>query len=158
MRQGNKTSNMKKRILMWLLLVTISTGSALANEETVSQQVLNAFKKEFVDAKDVSWQNNKEYVKATFSLNDQVMFAYYNQEGDLLAITRNISSEKLPISLLTSLKKSYNGYWITELFEMVADGKGNYYITLENADFELVLKSDEFGGWEVYKKSRKNAA
>ena len=149
---------MKKRILTWLLLVTISTGSAFANEETVSQQVLNSFKKEFVDAKDVNWQSTKEYVKATFSLNDQVMFAYYSQSGELLAITRNISSEKLPISLLTSLKKNYGSYWITELFEMVADGNGTYYITLENADVELVLKSDEFGGWEVYKKSKKNAA
>ena len=149
---------MKKRILTWLLLVTISTGSAFANEETVSQQVLNSFKKEFVDAKDVNWQSTKEYVKATFSLNDQVMFAYYSQSGDLLAITRNISSEKLPISLLTSLKKNYGAYWISELFEMVADGNGTYYITLENADVELVLKSDEFGGWEVYKKSKKNAA
>ena len=148
---------MKKRIVMWLLAVTVSTGAAFANE-TVSQQVLNSFKKEFVDAKDVNWQSTKEYVKATFTLNDQVMFAYYSQDGELLAITRNISSEKLPISLLTSLKKSYNGYWISELFEMVADGKGTYYITLENADVELVLKSDEFGGWEVYKKSKKNAA
>lgn len=149
---------MKKRILMWLLLVTVSTGSALANEETINQQVLNSFKKEFVDAKDVTWQNNKEYIKATFSLNEQVMFAYYSQEGELLAITRNISSEKLPISLLTSLKKNYNGYWITDLFEMVANGSGHYYITLENADVELVLKSDEFGGWEVYKKTKKNVA
>lgn len=148
---------MKKRIVMWLLAVTVSTGAAFANE-TVSQQVLNSFKKEFVDAKDVNWQSTKEYVKATFTLNDQVMFAYYSQDGELLAITRNISSEKLPISLLTSLKKSYNGYWISELFEMVADGKGTYYITLENADVELVLKSDEFGGWEVYKKSKKNVA
>ena len=143
---------------MWLLAVTVSTGAAFANEETVSQQVLNSFKKEFVDAKDVNWQSTKEYVKATFSLNDQVMFAYYSQSGELLAITRNISSEKLPISLLTSLKKNYGSYWITELFEMVADGNGTYYITLENADVELVLKSDEFGGWEVYKKSKKNAA
>jgi hypothetical protein len=149
---------MKKRILTWLLLVTISTGSAFANEETVSQQVLNSFKKEFVDAKDVNWQSTKDYIKATFSLNDQVMFAYYSQSGDLLAVTRNISSEKLPISLLTSLKKNYGSYWITELFEMVADGNGTYYITLENADVELVLKSDEFGGWEVYKKFKKNAA
>ena len=141
---------------MWLLLVTVSTGSVLANEETVSQQVMNAFKKEFVDAKDVSWQTTKDFAKATFSLHDQVMFAFYTQEGALLAITRNISSEKLPISLLTSLKKNYNGYWITDLFEMVADGNGTYYITLENADVELVLKSDEFGGWEVYKKGKKN--
>ena len=146
-------------ILSMAVMVMIGVTSTFANDaEVVNQKVINSFKKEFVDAKDVNWQSTKEYVKATFSLNDQVMFAYYSQSGELLAITRNISSEKLPISLLTSLKKNYGSYWITELFEMVADGNGTYYITLENADVELVLKSDEFGGWEVYKKSKKNAA
>jgi hypothetical protein len=147
---------MKKFILMLVTLVTIGSGAAFAkDEETVNQQVLNSFKQEFADARDVSWQNNREFVKATFTLNDQVMFAFYSQTGDLLAITRNISSDKLPLSLLTGLKKNYTGYWITELFEMVASGSSTYYITVQNADVEVVLKSNEFGGWEVYKKSRK---
>jgi hypothetical protein len=83
------------------------------------------------------------------------MFAFYSQDGDLLAITRNISSDKLPISLLTGLRKSYTEYWITDLFEMVAAGNSTYYVTVQNADMEVVLKSNEFGVWEVYKKSRK---
>ena len=137
-------------------MVTVGTTTTFAkDEETINQQVINEFKKEFVDAKDIMWQNNREYVKATFTLNDQVMFAYYTQTGELLAITRNISSDKLPISLLTSLKKSYTEYWITDLFEMVAGGNNTYYITVKNADAEVVLKSDEFGGWEVYKKTKK---
>lgn len=147
---------MKKTILMWLLLVTVGTSTTYArNEETINQQVLEAFKKEFVDAKDVMWTNNRDYVKATFTMNDQVLFAYYTQGGELLAITRNISSDKLPISLLTSLKKNYSEYWITDLFELVAAGNGTYYLTLQNADVELVLKSDEFGSWEVFKRSKR---
>lgn len=148
---------MKKTIFMMMMLVTIGTSAFAKDEETVNQQVLNSFKQEFAGAKDVSWQNNREYIKATFTLNDQVMFAFYSQGGELLAITRNISSDKLPISLLTNLKKNYSDFWITDLFEMVAGGNGTYYITVQNADVELVLKSDEFGGWEVYKKSKKAA-
>jgi len=147
---------MKKFILMLVTLVTIGSGAAFAkDEETVNQQVLNSFKQEFADARDVSWQTNREFVKATFTLNDQVMFAFYSQTGDLLAITRNISSDKLPISLLTGLKKNYSEFWITDLFEMVAGGGSTYYVTVQNADVEVVLKSNEFGSWEVYKKSRK---
>jgi hypothetical protein len=148
---------MKKTILMLMMLVAIGTSAFAKDEETVNQQVLNSFKQEFVGAKDVMWQNNREYIKATFTLNDQVMFAFYSQGGELLAITRNISSDKLPISLLTNLKKNYSDFWITDLFEMVADGNGTYYITLQNADVELVLKSDEFGGWSQFKKSKKAA-
>jgi gluconate kinase len=147
---------MKKTILMWLLLVTVGTSTTFAkDEETVNQQVMTAFKKEFSEAKDVMWQNNREYIKATFTLNDQVMFAYYTQGGELMAITRNISSDKLPISLISSLKKNYSEYWITDLFEMVAGGNGTYFVTLQNADVEVVLKSDEFGGWELYKRSKR---
>lgn len=136
-------------------MITVGTTAFAKDEETVNQQVLNNFKKEFVDAKDVSWQNNKEFVRATFTLNDQVMFAYYSAEGNLLAITRNISSDKLPISLLTNMKKNYSEYWITDLFEVVANGTGTYYMTVQNADYEITLKSDEFGGWETFKKVKR---
>ena len=141
---------------MWLLMITVGTTAFANNEETVSQQVLNNFKKEFVNAKDVNWENSRDYVKATFSLNEQVMFAYYTPAGELIAITRNISSDKLPISLLTGLKKNYSEYWITDLFEAVTNGTGTYYITLQNADVEVILKSDEFGGWETFKKSKRS--
>lgn len=137
-------------------MIAVGTTAFAKDEETVSQQVLNNFKKEFVNAKDVNWQNTRDYVKATFTLNDQVMFAYYSPAGELIAITRNISSDKLPISLLTNLKKNYSEYWITDLFEAVSNGTGTYYITLQNADVEVILKSDEFGGWETFKKSKRS--
>lgn len=136
-------------------MITVGTTAFAKDEETVNQQVLNSFKKEFVNAKDVMWQNSRDYVKATFTLNDQVLFAYYTPGGELLAITRNISSDKLPISLLTSLKKNYNDYWITDLFEVVASGTGTYYVTVQNADVEVILKSDDFGGWDVFKKTKR---
>ena len=137
-------------------MIAVGTTAFAKDEETVNQQVLNNFKKEFVTAKDVSWQNSRDFVKATFTMNDQVMFAYYTPGGELIAITRNISSDKLPISLLTSLKKNYSEYWITDLFEAVSNGNGNYFVTLQNADVEVILKSDEFGGWETFKKVKKS--
>ena len=136
-------------------MIAVGTTAFAKDEETVNQQVLNNFKKEFVHAKDVMWYKSTEFVKATFTLNEQVMFAYYTPAGELIAITRNISSDKLPISLLTSLKKNYNDYWITELFEVVSNGTGNYYVTVTNADVEITLKSDEFGGWETFKKVKR---
>jgi hypothetical protein len=146
---------MKKTIFMWLLMITVGATAFAKNGETVNQKVQNNFKKEFVNAKDVNWQTTKDFVKATFTMNEQVMFAYYTPDGDLLAITRNISSDKLPISLLTSFKKNYSEYWITDLFEVVSNGTGTYYITVQNADFEITLKSDEFGSWETFRKAKR---
>ena len=147
---------MKKRILVWALLLTIGVSTAFANNaEGVSDKVISSFKKEFAEARDIQWEKSKEYVKATFSLNDQVMFAYYSEEGKLLAVTRNLVSGQLPINLLTDVKKNYSGYWITQLFEIAMDTENSYYITLENENLTIVLKSAGADGWELFKKDKK---
>ena len=142
---------------MWAMMLTMGLTSAFANnEETINQKAVSWFKKDFTTAQDVKWENNKDFVKATFKLNDQVMFAYYSQTGDLMAVTRNIVSSQLPLSLLSNLRKSYSSYWISDLFEISSDADASYYVTLQNGDQTLVLKSNGTSGWELYKKEKKN--
>jgi hypothetical protein len=74
----------------------------------------------------------------------------------LLAVTRNITTNQLPMGLLTDVKKNYANYWISDLFEMVADNETSYYVTLESADSRVVLKSTDSTTWQVYKKEKKN--
>ena len=150
---------MKKRMLTLALLLTLSISSIFANPaEEVNQKVMNSFKTEFASARDVKWETGKDFVKATFTLHDQVMFAYYSVDGVQIAVSRNIVSGQLPLSLLADLKKHYNGFWISDLFEMSAQTDTSYYITVENGDYTIVLKSNGASGWEVYKRDKKNAS
>jgi hypothetical protein len=147
---------MKKSILTWVLLLTVGLSSTFAHiKENVNEQVISAFKKDFATAQDVSWEKSKEISKATFKLNDQVMFAYYAEGGNLLAVIRNIVSTQLPINLLSDLKKNYSGYWISDLFEMASDDATSYYVTVENGDQSIVLKSSGLNAWETFKKEKK---
>lgn len=147
---------MKKSILTWVLLLTVGLSTTFAHKyENVNEQVINSFKKEFASAQDVSWEKSKDISKATFKLNDQVMFAYYTEEGSLLAVVRNIVSSQLPINLLSDLKKNYAGYWISDLFEMASDNTTYYYVTLQNSDQSVVMKSFGAAGWETFKKDKK---
>ena len=147
---------MKKSILMWAMMLTIGLTSAFANNgETINQRAVSSFKKDFANAEDVRWESGKDFVKATFRINDQVMFAYYSQSGERMAVTRNILSSQLPINLLSDLKKSYGTYWISDLFE-VSSTEASYYVTLQNSDHTLVLKSNGISGWDVYRKEKKN--
>ena len=147
---------MKRTIITLALSLILGTASFANNEETINAKAEQSFKKEFAQAKDVSWQKAGDMVKATFTLNERVLFAYYSESGDLIAITRNITTDQLPISLQTSLRKSFSGYWVSDLFEMVSGGQTNYYITVENADQKVVLKSEDFGNWSTYRKERKD--
>jgi len=147
---------MKKRILTLVLMLSIGFSSVFANnEEGISIKAISAFKKEFAQAKDVKWEAGKEFVKATFEMNGQVMFAYYTPEGEQLAITRNILSSQLPFNLASQLRNNKQS-WITDLFEVASNGETTYYVTLETADSKVVLRSRGISGWDQFKKEKKN--
>lgn len=148
---------MKKIMLALAVILTVGLTSAFAkNSEDINRNTIASFKNDFSQATQVSWQDGKEYVKATFTLNDQVMFAYYSKESnELMAVERNILSDQLPINLFTSLKKDYSGGWISGLFEMAKPDHTVYFATLENANERVVLKSNSSNEWMVYKREKK---
>lgn len=143
---------MKKIIL--ILAITISTLSAFAGEE-VNPRVLASFKNEFASAKEVAWTVTADYFKAEFTFNGQYVNAFYNTDGELMGLTRNITSLELPMNLQASLKKTYEEFWISDLFEITRSNSTGYYITLENADTKIVLKATVGEDWSVYKKAKK---
>jgi hypothetical protein len=53
------------------------------------------------------------------------------------------------------LKRDYSGYWISDLFEIASDDQTSYYVTLENMDKTIVLKSAGTSLWNVYTKIKK---
>lgn len=145
---------MKKLIIM--LAIFISTMNAFAGEETINQKVLNAFKTEFSTATDVQWTVGANYYRAIFNYNEKYVFAYFNEEGEMIGITRHIIQGNLPISLQTSLKKNYENFWVSDLLEVSKNEGTYYYITLENADTRLVLKSSSGSNWSVHNKIKKS--
>ncbi len=147
---------MKKHFITLAIAMFVTVGSIFANgTEEVNQRVVSAFNKEFKMAKDVEWQLSKDLFKATFKMNDQVLFAFFTKEGEMLAVSRNLSSDQLPIQLATGLKNNYEGFWISDLFELSSQNETGYYVTIENADQKIVLKSYGINGWQVYKKEKK---
>ena len=144
---------MKKLILT--LAVVVSSLCSFAGEVNVSTRVLDAFKNDFASAKEISWTTTNDYYKANFVFNDQYVTAFYNLDGELIGMTRYISSLDLPLNLQTKLKNSYSSFWISDLFEVSNQDGTSYYITLENAGSKIVLKSNGSDGWKTYKKATK---
>jgi hypothetical protein len=143
---------MKKMILAVAMLVTVG---AFANEKNVNPKALNSFKTEFSTVQQVEWTTTPEYYRAAFDMNGQKVFAFYNTDGEFMGLARNISSAQLPVHLQSSLKKNYDGYWISDLFEIANNDGTSYYVTLEDGDKKIVLKSANGNDWNTYKKDRK---
>lgn len=145
---------MKKMLLA--LVVLVSSLAVNAEEKNVNEKVLTAFKTEFTTASQVEWTTGPNYYKASFVFNDKHVFAFYNAEGRLLGLTRNITLSELPLKLQTDLKKNYESYWISDLFEAAREEGTSYFLTLEDADTRLVLKASADNSWTVYEKTKKS--
>jgi len=146
---------MKKITIILALVLTVSTSFAFTGPETVNSQTLTTFNSEFVGVTDASWTISKDFYKVTFTMNEQVLSAYYNKAGEFMAITHNISSVQLSSNLKKSLKKMMSNSWITDLFEVTNYSETSWYVTLETADSKIVLRSDNGGKWTVYQKTEK---
>jgi hypothetical protein len=148
---------MKRLVLTLTIALSLISFSSFAKDDVVvTPAALQSFKNSFKTATEVNWSAGDNFYKADFSMNGQYVSAYYDAEGYMIALTRNISSLNLPITLQASLKNNYSQYWISELFEVANEEGTAYYITLENADTKMVMKSSSGSDWSTYKKVRKS--
>ena len=136
------------------LLLTLGVSTSFAANTTDNGGVNASFRKDFKQAELLSTDAGKDYTKVTFKMNGVILSAFYNDNGELLAMTHNITSSQLPINLLMQIKRDHTDCWISDCFEMVSNGETSYYITLENADIKLTLHSNG-SDWETYSRTTK---
>ena len=153
---------MKKLIIAAFIAVAI-TGSAFAKPtetttETVSYRVLNSFKADFADAENVSWKIDKDFVKASFILENEKMEAFYNNDGELIATSKAIAFDKLPKKALKTITTKYPfpPYSLEECIELTnAAGVTNYYVNLKKGSEKLPLEMTKTGDVSEFKKGSK---
>jgi hypothetical protein len=136
-----------------VLLLTLGVSTTFA--ATKNGELDAAFHKDFKHAELLSTEARATYTKFTFKMNGAILFAFYNDNGELLAVTHNIRSTDLPIQLMMQVKRNYSNYWISDLFEIDANDSNTSYITLENANAKVILRSNG-ASWETYAKSAKS--
>jgi hypothetical protein len=144
-----------KRLFFVLTLVGASIfSSSYAADIKTSPVVLQSFQSSFAGATEISWEQAGVLYKATFALNGQYTSAFYNADGDLVAVTKNVPLAQLPKALQTNLKKELKNAWVTDLFVVNIEGMNTYYVQVENADTKLLLKSAGTK-WVTYQKDQK---
>lgn len=134
---------------------SFTNRSFASDGSAITPQVLHSFETTFTGAKNADWTVTEHLFKVQFALNEQYITAFYNADGSMAALTRNISPVQMPVSLQTSLKKDYKGYWVAELFELSNEDGIQYYVTLEDADNKVILRSSA-ATWNLYQKQHKS--
>ena len=146
-----------KKMIMALAFIAVTIGNAAfaGTGGKVDERIKRAFEKEYVGAADVKWCVYNEYIKVDFTFSGMQLVGFYNKDGRMLGVARNIYFSSLPLLLQIEQRKNYKDYWITEIYEL-ANGDGTrYFITLENANKVIKLGSTGTDNWEVVKKQDK---
>jgi hypothetical protein len=136
------------------LILTVGISSSFATPAGDLDNINASFHKDFRQAELLATNVTVNYTKLTFKMNGMVLFAFYSGDGKLMAVTHNIVSTQLPLQLLMDLRRNYADYWISDLFECDAEGSTSYFMTIENANSKITLRSND-GNWETYTKSTK---
>lgn len=143
-----------KKILI-LLFVFAALGVQATTPPEVNEKVLKAFKETFIKATDVVWQEVQDIYQASFKQSDIISRASYDKEGNLLTTTRYYQQEELPVHIISKLKKRYPGKTIFGITEVTTGSDVLYHITLNDEKNWYVIKSDNWGSMELFKKFRK---
>jgi len=147
---------MKPILIAVALLAGTFTKSFAAEVPAVEPTVLKSFNTTFANATEVDWSTTtNDLYKAKFALNGRYVTAYYTADGTMAALTRHISASELPVILQTNLKNNTKGKWVTDVLEVTNDSSVHYYVTLENADTKVVLKSSSTY-WSTFQKQHKD--
>ena len=142
---------------LFMLLTVLSSYFVHATNppEEISPAAIKTFAQTFVNARHVSWTVSNDMYKATFHVADRFASAYFDETGELVVVTRNITQTELPLVLQEKINTNYAQYRVCEVLEATDQWCTHYYITVEGANQKIILESSNGTNWLRYKKIKK---
>ena len=148
---------MKKVTTVVTAIALLFSATAFATKgDSVTKQVEGAFKKDFVQAKDVTWQQKGDFYFASFVINETTVNAAYNDEGQLVGTSRRIALSQAPLSVSLALSQQYSQYTIpAQVTELTYDGSTKYQVFVSDDKKTLELRISATGDVSVERKIKK---
>lgn len=146
---------MKKLFITALLAASVAVSAFASDANKINSAAVNNFEVAFKHASDVSWTANKDYLKATFVLNNTRMEALYSPHGDFIGTTKGVTLEELPVNAKRTFAKKYAGYTVKEAIRFEGNEEGAYFISADNERESVVLKVSDNSTISIMKYSKK---
>jgi len=146
---------MRKLFLSALFAIVVAVSALAAGTDNVNSTAVRNFKASFKRVSDVSWMSTKDYIKATFVLNDIRTEALYTPQGEFIGTNTAIILEELPVRAKRTFAKKYDGYVVKEAIRFEGVDEGAYFISAENEKEAVILKISDASQVSVMKSEKK---
>ena len=147
----------KLRGLIAALFIFLSASAFITPKplKDVSSIVLTSFSESFSSVTDVTWSQRENFYFADFKLNGVVAGAAFDEAGNLVATSRKLSMDQLPLNVGMAIQKGYQKFSVDAIVsEITLDGQTSYYFIARNQKFSVIAKADATGGISVEKRVR----
>ena len=135
---------------LFLGLILSSVFTVKSDAQNVPPSISYEFTSTFPHAGKVNWSSAGKLYKADFLLNEEPRSAFFNNTGDLLALSRYIEFPALPHTLRRALIKQFPDHKIVEMFQIETDMDTDYFVTLERNGISFILKSWQNRKWNLF--------
>jgi hypothetical protein len=116
---------------------------------------LDNFLRKFPQATEVDCKVKGQLTEVNFTWNGIRLQAFYDTDGNLVATSRLIATNTLPLFVQMSLKKEYPSYLVTEAVEFIDGDDGlSYYVSVTGAKATYLLHVSTSGTISVFKKMK----
>lgn len=146
---------MKKLFIAALIVVAAGTSAFAGDVFNVNYKVKSSFEARFAGAQNVAWSAKENFIRASFTIADENVEAFFDGEGELIGLSRKVDLKKLPLNAIQKIKKDYAAYQVTEVIEFDRDGDKSYFVSLEDGSKKQILEVSLYGGVSKYKGSGK---
>jgi hypothetical protein len=142
---------MKKLATILTAFVMLFTISAFAyRTDEIPARVKTALAKNFTNATNVTWQKGDNQGSplylADFSWNLTNVKAAFDEQGNLLSISRKLTIAELPLKISLAVEKKYKDYTIQgDALEIIIDEQATYKFKISNGVQTINLTSDPTG-------------
>lgn len=128
---------MKKKtgLLMVALLMAFSSFGQKLKEKALPARVSETFRKQYPEAKEVTWEMENDHYEVEFDLNEEDHSVLYDSTGKVLGREVEIKASELPVITIDYLQKNYPGKKIMEAAKITsADGTVTYEAKIKKRD------------------------
>jgi hypothetical protein len=80
---------------------------------------------------------------------------FYNSKGNLVAQSKTIDLDELPVGAKRAFAKKLDGYTVMEAIKYEGTDEESYYLSAENEKESVIIKVDQNEQLTVFKKTKK---
>ena len=144
---------MKKFFITLAMAVAVVTVSFASDGVKIGRKIQSAFQKEFSEAFNPTWESvGSGIFHVTFTQNSEVMDAYYNEEGQLVSLSRFVSREQLPMLVNKAIDEKLKTADLTQIRELVSENETSYLVTAKKDNNTVIARIYTTGGFQIVKK------